>query len=134
MRHWYILTKPENYIPGMQWIHDDLLLIQQMNRHQNTLIVWSYVPSYGELKKIYTIILVILTFGGYLYIGYLNRVKDTKGFYVAGQGVPAIFNGAATGADWNVCSATARAQSPSSSLIALRIWKSLGPSSSLTLS
>ena len=44
----------ENYIPGMQWIHDDLLLIQQMNRHQNTLIVWSYVPSNGELKKIYT--------------------------------------------------------------------------------
>ena len=44
----------ENYIPGLQWVHDDLLLIQQMNRHQNTLMVWSYVPSNGELKKIYT--------------------------------------------------------------------------------
>jgi cation/acetate symporter len=27
-------------------------------------------------------------------------VKDSKGFYVAGQGVPAIANGAATAADW----------------------------------
>ena len=44
----------ENYIPGMQWVNDDLLLIQQMNRHQNTLIVWTYIPSSGELKKIYT--------------------------------------------------------------------------------
>jgi cation/acetate symporter len=48
----------------------------------------------------WTYILVGLTFACYLYIGYLNRVRDTKGFYVAGQGVPAIFNGAATAADW----------------------------------
>jgi cation/acetate symporter len=49
---------------------------------------------------IWTTILVILSFGAYLYIGYMNRVRDTKGFYVAGQGVPAIANGAATAADW----------------------------------
>ena len=48
----------------------------------------------------WTYIFVGITFGAYLYIGYLNRVRDTKGFYVAGQGVPAIFNGAATAADW----------------------------------
>ncbi|NJN16894.1 MAG: cation acetate symporter [Oscillochloris sp.] len=48
----------------------------------------------------WTWILVILTFGVYIYIGYASRVKDTKGFYVAGQGVPAIANGAATAADW----------------------------------
>lgn len=48
----------------------------------------------------WTYILVILTFGIYIYIGYASRVKDTKGFYVAGQGVPAIANGAATAADW----------------------------------
>ncbi len=47
-----------------------------------------------------TLIMVILTFSFYLYIGYVMRVKDTKGFYVAGQGVPAIINGAATAADW----------------------------------
>jgi cation/acetate symporter len=50
--------------------------------------------------EIWTYLLVALSFGGYLYIGYANRVRDTKGFYVAGQGVPAIANGAATAADW----------------------------------
>lgn len=44
----------ENYIPGMQWINEDLMLIQQMNRHQNTLIVWSFKPSTKSLKKVYT--------------------------------------------------------------------------------
>lgn len=44
----------ENYLPGMQWVSDDLLLIQQMNRHQNTLTVLTYEPSSGELKKVYT--------------------------------------------------------------------------------
>ncbi|UCE94428.1 MAG: DPP IV N-terminal domain-containing protein, partial [Flavobacteriaceae bacterium] len=44
----------ENYIPGMQWVSDDLLLIQQMNRHQNRLIVWSYIPSTKALRKVYT--------------------------------------------------------------------------------
>jgi len=50
--------------------------------------------------EVWTYILVGVTFAAYLYIGYLNRVKDTGGFYVAGRGVPAIFNGAAVGADW----------------------------------
>ena len=50
--------------------------------------------------ELWTYILVGLTFTVYLYIGYYNRVRDTRGFYVAGQGVPAIANGAATGADW----------------------------------
>lgn len=44
----------ENYIPGMQWIHEDLLLIQQLNRHQNELTIWSYTPSNKSVKKIYT--------------------------------------------------------------------------------
>ncbi|WP_276391812.1 S9 family peptidase [Eudoraea chungangensis] len=43
----------ENYIPGIQWVTDDLLLIQQMNRHQNKLIVWSYAPSKDLLSKVY---------------------------------------------------------------------------------
>ncbi len=43
----------ENYIPGMQWVQDDLLMIQQMNRHQNMLIVWTYKPSNAELKRVY---------------------------------------------------------------------------------
>ena len=44
----------ENYIPGIQWLNNDLLLLQQMNRKQNQLIVWSYQPSTKKLSKIYT--------------------------------------------------------------------------------
>ena len=49
---------------------------------------------------VWTSILVGVTFVAYVYIGYLNRVRDTKGFYVAGRNVPAVFNGMATAADW----------------------------------
>jgi len=48
----------------------------------------------------WTFVFVGLSFGLYLVIAWLSRVKDTKGFYVAGRGVPAIANGMATGADW----------------------------------
>lgn len=48
----------------------------------------------------WTFSLVGLSFALYLTIAWLGRVRDTKGFYVAGQGVPAIANGMATGADW----------------------------------
>jgi cation/acetate symporter len=48
----------------------------------------------------WTYTLVTVTFMVYLYIGWRNRVKETQGFYVAGRGVPAIANGAATAADW----------------------------------
>src|SRR4028118_977067 len=50
--------------------------------------------------EIWTIFIVGLTFALYLYIGWRARVRDSAGFYVAGQGVPAIANGAATAADW----------------------------------
>lgn len=50
--------------------------------------------------EVWTTILVILSFMVYVYIGWRSRVKDTKGFFVAEQGVPAIANGAATAADW----------------------------------
>jgi cation/acetate symporter len=43
---------------------------------------------------------IAITFAIYLFIGWRSRVKETAGFYVAGQGVPAIANGAATAADW----------------------------------
>jgi cation/acetate symporter len=48
----------------------------------------------------WTYVLVSITFFAYLYIGWRARVRDTSGFYVAGRGVPAIANGAATAADW----------------------------------
>lgn len=50
--------------------------------------------------EIWTIFLVGLTFALYIYIGWRSRVRDSADFYVAGQGVPAIANGAATAADW----------------------------------
>ena len=48
----------------------------------------------------WTYLFVGATFALYLTIAWLARVGDTKGFYVAGRGVPAIANGMATGADW----------------------------------
>ncbi|MCH7870921.1 MAG: cation acetate symporter [Planctomycetes bacterium] len=48
----------------------------------------------------FTFVFVTITFVMYLYIGWRSRVRETGGFYVAGRGVPAIANGAATAADW----------------------------------
>ncbi|MCA9838070.1 MAG: cation acetate symporter [Trueperaceae bacterium] len=47
-----------------------------------------------------TAIFVVLTFGLYIGIAIWSRVNTTSGFYVAGQGIPSIFNGMATAADW----------------------------------
>ncbi|MFA9430980.1 sodium:solute symporter family protein [Egicoccus sp. AB-alg2] len=49
---------------------------------------------------LWTWIFVVLTFGTYITIAWRSRVRDTKGFYVAGQGVPTVANGAAVAADW----------------------------------
>lgn len=48
----------------------------------------------------WTTTFVIISFILYLYIGWRSRVKDSKGFFIADQGIPAIANGAATAADW----------------------------------
>jgi len=48
----------------------------------------------------WTFIFVGITFSFYLGIAWWARVADTKGFYVAGRGVPAAANGMATAADW----------------------------------
>lgn len=50
--------------------------------------------------EFWTMSFVGISFFLYLYIGWKSRVKDSKGFFVAGQGVPSIANGAATAADW----------------------------------
>ncbi len=50
--------------------------------------------------ELWTIILVGLSFALYIYIGWQSRVKDTKDFFIAGQGILSIANGAATAADW----------------------------------
>ncbi len=48
----------------------------------------------------WTYLMVGLTFAVYIVVAWRCRVKDTKGFYVAGMGVPPLYNGMATGADW----------------------------------
>jgi cation/acetate symporter len=49
---------------------------------------------------VWTLLFVGGSFALYLAIAWWARVKDTKGFYVAGRGVPAAANGMATAADW----------------------------------
>lgn len=48
----------------------------------------------------WTYVMVGITFGIYIVIAVASRVKDVKGFYVAGASVPALANGMATAADW----------------------------------
>ncbi len=47
-----------------------------------------------------TLAFVVVTFSVYIGIAIWSRVSTTSGFYVAGQGVPAVFNGMATAANW----------------------------------
>ena len=50
--------------------------------------------------EIYTLAIVALTFGMYIFIGIRSRVSDTKTFFVADRGIPTVANGAAIAADW----------------------------------
>ncbi|WJK39984.1 sodium:solute symporter family protein [Solwaraspora sp. WMMA2056] len=48
----------------------------------------------------WTLVFIVGTFAVYLGIAWRSRVKETTGFYVAGQGIPTVANGAAVAADW----------------------------------
>jgi cation/acetate symporter len=50
--------------------------------------------------QLWTLVFVALSFAVYIYIAWRSRVKETAGFYVAGQGIPTVANGAAVAADW----------------------------------
>lgn len=50
--------------------------------------------------ELWTGLFVAISFFLYLYIGWRSRVRDSAGFFVAGQNIPSIANGAATAADW----------------------------------
>ncbi|MEM9896189.1 MAG: DPP IV N-terminal domain-containing protein [Bacteroidota bacterium] len=43
----------QNFIPAIQWINDEQLLIQQLNRKQNHLKVWIYNTSSKSIKLLY---------------------------------------------------------------------------------
>jgi cation/acetate symporter len=50
--------------------------------------------------KGWTLFFVICSFSLYIYIAWRTRVSTTAGLYVADQGIPAVANGMAIGADW----------------------------------
>jgi cation/acetate symporter len=50
--------------------------------------------------QFWTLIFIVLSFTVYIGIAWRSRVKETAGFYVAGQGIPTVANGAAVAADW----------------------------------
>ena len=43
----------QNYVPAIQWISNDQLLIQQINRKQNHLKVWLHQPSTKSTNLLY---------------------------------------------------------------------------------
>ena len=44
----------ENFLPRMQWVNEKELLIQQLNRKQNRLVIYKYNVESGKLDKLYT--------------------------------------------------------------------------------
>ena len=42
------------YLPGISWVDNDLLLLEQVNRKQNLLNIYSYKPSSGLIKNVYS--------------------------------------------------------------------------------
>ena len=61
---------------------------------------FALLEAAADPSRPWTFAFIGITFAAYLFIGWRSRVRETSGFYVAGQGVPAIANGAATAADW----------------------------------
>ncbi|KAA0548569.1 cation acetate symporter [Bacillus sp. BGMRC 2118] len=53
-----------------------------------------------DLQFLVSLSIILATFALYIGIAYYNKAKETSEFYVAGRGVPPIFNGMAIGADW----------------------------------
>ena len=53
-----------------------------------------------DTQFIVSLIIILATFALYIGIALFNKAKETSDFYVAGRGVPPIFNGMAIGADW----------------------------------
>ena len=47
-----------------------------------------------------SLLIILATFALYIWIAIINTARQTSDFYVAGRGVPPIFNGMAIGADW----------------------------------
>jgi cation/acetate symporter len=53
-----------------------------------------------DIQFLVSLSIILATFALYIGIALYNKAKATSDFYVAGRGVPPIFNGMAIGADW----------------------------------
>ncbi|MGA4518834.1 sodium:solute symporter family protein [Solibacillus silvestris] len=53
-----------------------------------------------DTQFIVSMLIILATFALYIWIAVYNTAIQTSDFYVAGRGVPPIFNGMAIGADW----------------------------------
>ena len=53
-----------------------------------------------DTQFITSMAIILATFALYIFIAVYNKAKATSDFYVAGRGVPPIYNGMAIGADW----------------------------------
>jgi cation/acetate symporter len=53
-----------------------------------------------DIQFLVSLSIILATFALYIGIAIYNKAKATSDFYVAGRGVPPIFNGMAIGADW----------------------------------
>lgn len=53
-----------------------------------------------DTQFIVSLVIILATFALYIGIAMFNTAKATSDFYVAGRGVPPIYNGMAIGADW----------------------------------
>jgi len=53
-----------------------------------------------DTQFLVSLLIILATFALYIGIAVYNKAKATSDFYVAGRGVPPIFNGMAIGADW----------------------------------
>lgn len=53
-----------------------------------------------DAQFLVSLTIILITFALYIGIAIYNTAKQTSDFYVAGRGIPPIFNGMAIGADW----------------------------------
>src|SRR5512145_2362267 len=65
-----------------------------------TVLIGIAEAIFGLSKQWIGWIFMALSMGIYVLIGIITRTSDADQYYVAGRGVPAIYNGMATGSDW----------------------------------
>jgi cation/acetate symporter len=65
-----------------------------------TILIGIAEAVFGLSNRFIGWIFMGLSLGIYVLIGIVTRTSDADQYYVAGRGVPAIYNGMATGSDW----------------------------------